>query len=134
MDINKLLEGTDCVCGKKHTCDIKYVYIEKNAVRRLCEVCSEYRHILLVADENTFSAAGEAVTDALSQKIMQNEDVPVIRKMDIQRADGEFQLKRKWNIWWDCLQKESFPYCLDMLALVVLMAKMQPIGVQIVQL
>lgn len=71
MDINKLLECTDCVCGKKHNCDIKYVYIEKNAVRRLCEVCSEYRHILLVADENTFSAAGEAVTDALSQKIMQ---------------------------------------------------------------
>ncbi len=70
MDINKLLEGTDCECGKKHNCDIKYVYIEKNAARRLCEVCSEYRQILLVADENTFCAAGEAVTEALSQKIM----------------------------------------------------------------
>ncbi len=29
MDINKLLKGTHCECGKHHTCDIKYVYIEK---------------------------------------------------------------------------------------------------------
>ncbi len=68
MDINKLLEGIDCDCGKKHTCDIEYVYIEKGAIQRLKEICKKYQNILLVADENTYSAAGEKTEAALSGK------------------------------------------------------------------
>ncbi len=68
MDINKLLEGFNCACGKTHRCDIKYVYIEENAILRLRKICSEYKSILLVADENTFSVAGEKTVDALSGK------------------------------------------------------------------
>ena len=68
MDINQLLQGVDCACGKKHTCEIKSVYIEKNAAARLTALCCDYRHILLVADENTFAAAGGAVAAALQGK------------------------------------------------------------------
>ena len=59
MDINKILKGVDCSCRKNHQCDIEAVYIEKGAISRLAEVCKEYENILIVADENTYSAAGE---------------------------------------------------------------------------
>ena len=68
MDINKLLEGVNCSCGKTHSCDIKYVYIEKNATERLVELCRDYKNVLVVADENTFSAAGEKTLKALADK------------------------------------------------------------------
>lgn len=68
MDINKLLHGIDCSCGKTHTCDIQYVYVERNASDRLSKICAKYNSILIVADENTFSAAGEQTVGALSGK------------------------------------------------------------------
>ena len=66
--INKLLKGIECECGKFHTCDIDYVYIEKNAISRLTEICEKYSSVLLVADENTFAAAGAKTLAALSDK------------------------------------------------------------------
>lgn len=68
MDINKLLKGVDCTCGRHHTCDIDYVYIEKDAISHLTEICKDYTNILIVADENTFGAAGEKTVTALSGK------------------------------------------------------------------
>lgn len=68
MDINKLLSGVNCACGKRHTCDIEYVYIEKNAIERLKEICGKNCSILLVADENTFAAAGAQTVSALAGK------------------------------------------------------------------
>lgn len=68
MDINKLLQGKKCECGKMHTCDIDYVYIEKGAISHLKEICSDYESILIVADENTFGAAGEKTISALEGK------------------------------------------------------------------
>ena len=68
MDINKLLKGVNCDCGRTHTCDIEYVYIENNAIQRLGEICGQDRNILLVADENTFAAAGEKTVSALASK------------------------------------------------------------------
>lgn len=68
MDINKLLEGRKCECGKTHTCDIDYVYIEKGAISHLKEICENYKSILIVADENTFGAAGEKTISALEGK------------------------------------------------------------------
>ncbi len=53
---------------KKHTCDIEYVYIERNAAQRLIEICRKNRNILIVADENTLAAAGEGVVAALEGK------------------------------------------------------------------
>lgn len=72
MDINKLLEGVNCQCGKFHTCDIDYVIIEKGAISRLKEICRDYNSLLIVADENTFKAAGEKTLSALNEKDIQN--------------------------------------------------------------
>lgn len=68
MDINKLLEGKKCECGKQHTCNIDYVYIEKGAISHLKELCENYKGVLIVADENTFGAAGEKTISALEGK------------------------------------------------------------------
>lgn len=69
MDVNELLLGVDCKCGKKHTCNIKHVYIEAGACKRLVEICAQYSKILIVADQNTFGVAGKGVESALSGKI-----------------------------------------------------------------
>ncbi len=68
MDINKLLEGKNCACGRVHTCEIKAVYIEKGATRRLRALCAGYDRVLLVADGNTFAAAGAQTLAALAGK------------------------------------------------------------------
>ncbi|MBE6956516.1 MAG: sn-glycerol-1-phosphate dehydrogenase [Ruminococcaceae bacterium] len=68
MDINQLLQGLDCPCGRPHTCPIQYVYIEPNAAARLGEICGHRDRVLLVADENTYAAAGRQVAEALQGK------------------------------------------------------------------
>ena len=68
MDINQLLQGHVCTCGKTHTCPIQYVYIEPNAAARLSMICKDYEKLLIVADENTYGAAGERTLNALSGK------------------------------------------------------------------
>ena len=68
MDINNLLKGIECDCGKYHTCDIDYVYIERGAINRLSEICNNYNNILIVADENTFAAAGDKTILAIEGK------------------------------------------------------------------
>lgn len=68
MDINKLLQGYDCSCGKHHTCEISHVYIETDAIRHLSTLCADYERILIVADENTFATCGDKVKSVLSKK------------------------------------------------------------------
>ncbi len=68
MDINELLKGVDCACGKRHDCNIKYVYVENGAIKRLAEICKDYKSVLIVADENTYKAAGEQTIKALDGK------------------------------------------------------------------
>ncbi len=68
MDINELLKGVECNCKKYHTCAIDKVYIEHGAMKHFSELCIEYENILIVADENTYEAAGEATIKALSGK------------------------------------------------------------------
>ena len=69
FDINRLLKGVDCSCGKRHTCDIEAVYIGANAIRHLKKLCKNYTRILLVCDENTFAAAGDRVCRVLGRKV-----------------------------------------------------------------
>jgi len=68
MNINEILSGVDCECGKHHTCSIEKVYIEKGAVARLSELCADYKRVIIVADENTYGAGGDRVEAALSDK------------------------------------------------------------------
>ena len=67
MDINNILKGVNCTCGRQHMCDIENVYIEKGAISRLAELCTGYENILVVADENTFGVAGNSVKASLTQ-------------------------------------------------------------------
>ena len=66
MDINELLKGKDCECGRRHDCPIDLVCIESGAEERLKDVFPDDKNILIVADENTFAADGEAVIRALA--------------------------------------------------------------------
>ncbi len=68
MDINNLLKGVHCECGKYHSCNIDYVYIESGAINHLSEICKNYNNILIVADENTFAAAGDITLNAIKNK------------------------------------------------------------------
>jgi len=66
--INQYLAGIHCSCGRHHRCDIDYVAIEHGAITHLTRLCEDFQNILLVADENTFGAAGAKVEDALQGK------------------------------------------------------------------
>lgn len=68
MDINSILDGVECSCGKTHYCDIECVYIESGAISRLKELCKQKENILIVADENTYFAAGGKVEEVLGEK------------------------------------------------------------------
>ena len=68
MDINEMLKGVECACGKTHTCPIEYIYVESGAISHLVGLCKDYGNILLVADENTFGVAGEKTESALGGK------------------------------------------------------------------
>lgn len=68
MDINNILRGADCECGRRHECDIEHVYIEKDACMRLDALTAGKDKILVVADENTYAAAGERTISALAGK------------------------------------------------------------------
>ena len=70
MEINELLQGIDCACGRHHRCDIRYVAIGSNAIAQLGDMVKGYGRILLVADENTYAAAGEKTEKALTGKIL----------------------------------------------------------------
>lgn len=69
MDIQQLLKGTDCSCGRHHSCDIGFVAIEKGAISHLTALTDGYQSVLLVADENTFRAAGAKTEAALGKKL-----------------------------------------------------------------
>lgn len=66
MDIRQLLRKHHCSCGKQHSCGIKYVCIERGAIAQLTHLTADRTSMLLVADENTYGAAGEKVMSALS--------------------------------------------------------------------
>lgn len=68
MQIDMLLAGMDCACGRHHSCDIRHVVIGKGAIASLGEITDGYTSILLVADENTFRAAGAQTENALAGK------------------------------------------------------------------
>ena len=67
MDINELLQGRpDCPCGRPHHCAIERVCVGSGAIARLAEMAEKGTRVLLVADENTYAAAGERTEAALS--------------------------------------------------------------------
>ena len=68
MEINELLKGVDCACGRHHSCPIQHVLIGSGVITGLKDITKQYDSILLVADENTVAAAGAATEAALTGK------------------------------------------------------------------
>ena len=56
-----MIRGGMCSCGKNHTCAIKEIVVADGALSELPRITADYERILLVADENTYRAAGERV-------------------------------------------------------------------------
>ena len=69
LDLNGLLKGVQCSCGKTHECGISYVYIEPNAMARLEQLCADVEKILIVADENTYRVAGAQTESYISGRV-----------------------------------------------------------------
>ena len=70
MDINRILKGVKCnSCGKEHKCPIENVYIESNATKHLSHLTEKYKNVLIVADDNTYSACGKETENALYNKV-----------------------------------------------------------------
>ena len=70
MDLQRMVRGGQCACGRNHTCAIQDIVIARGALRRLPALTEAYRRILLVADGNTYRAAGECAAAILGEKIM----------------------------------------------------------------
>lgn len=64
---NSLGTSFSCQCGHRHSLPIKDCYVGSDAVARLAAYASKHcgKRALLVADENTHAAAGQAVFEAL---------------------------------------------------------------------
>lgn len=76
MNINEILKGIDCQCGKRHDCDIKYVYVEPDAASHLAEITENYKRILIVADGNTYLAGGQKCEEHLFEKYVRRVIFP----------------------------------------------------------
>ncbi len=59
-----------CSCGKEHSVGIRKILIESGCLKALPQVVRELSasHIFLLADENTFAAAGEEIAALLSSE------------------------------------------------------------------
>ena len=70
MNVKELTNGIhNCPCGKDHVCPIDFVEIGAGALDKLPTICADYRHILLVADHNTWKVAGESVYSRLENAV-----------------------------------------------------------------
>lgn len=70
MDIGELnAKYQNCSCGMTHTCPLDFVRIGKGVLPELAGLCSEYKSIVLVADENTYEACGRQVQQILNDKV-----------------------------------------------------------------
>lgn len=62
-------EGVKCACGKVHRAGFSHVIIESGAIRRVPDVVRSYgaKKVFLLADRNTYAAAGEQVAATLGK-------------------------------------------------------------------
>lgn len=73
MALYHRLDGAACACGKTHRTSVKEVIIEEGAIARLPQILSRYgvRKPFLLADPNTWKAAGKQVHAALMHSGME---------------------------------------------------------------
>lgn len=82
MDFEKMLMDKDCECGMVHNCSIKKVVIGADVIKEIAGMVTDYKHILLVADTNTYPVCGEQVETILRRDVSGDriEDVLVYKR------------------------------------------------------
>ena len=75
MNFEELLRDKPCDCGMTHRCSIKHVIIESGAVQKVGSLLGNYRHILLVADTNTYATCGPEVEKQIGDKLERSYQV-----------------------------------------------------------
>lgn len=98
MNINELLKGIDCKCGRRHDCAIGNVIIKENAIEELSKMLSDYKNILIVADRNTYAVCGEEVKRQCcelleNEYIFNDKGVLVPNESEIERLDAQVSEK-----------------------------------------
>ena len=72
MDLNALMQRPAfvCACGKTHSAHLKETLICEGAIRRLSPYVRKYggTKVYILADENTFAAAGKQVLHDLAEE------------------------------------------------------------------
>lgn len=71
LEINDFLKsGLQCICGKAHGISLEHVLIEKDAIKKLPSILRKlgFKKALVVADKNTYKAAGNIVEIALKEE------------------------------------------------------------------
>jgi len=60
----------ECNCGKKHSIDIKSIFIQKNAISKIGDIVRQFPEgkIFLLADANTYKVCGQKVEEILSSE------------------------------------------------------------------
>lgn len=58
-----------CECGRTHRCDVGVLEIGKNALDKIADRMSDRKHVLLVADSNTYPLCGDRVKALLGDSI-----------------------------------------------------------------
>lgn len=69
MDIQGLLQGRACECGREHRCEIEHVVIKAGAINEIGALTANYRKVVLAADENTYRICGAKVEEQLGSKL-----------------------------------------------------------------
>lgn len=69
MDFEKMLADRECGCGMTHSCSIRKVIIREGAMEEIASLLEDYKHILLVADTNTYGICGEQVESQLAGRL-----------------------------------------------------------------
>ena len=82
-----------CICGRTHRCDIPHIHIGRDALGALPLAVEGYRHILLVADRNTYPLCGDRVAALLSGRLegvcrFDTDDVLVPNEESIDRINA----------------------------------------------
>lgn len=69
MELYHQLDGAACACGKTHRTSVKEIVVESGAIKRLPEILKRYgaKKPFLLADQNTWKAAGERALAVLTQ-------------------------------------------------------------------
>ncbi|MFW2501092.1 sn-glycerol-1-phosphate dehydrogenase [Clostridium diolis] len=64
-----LKSGLKCTCGKAHNIGLERVLIEKDAIKKVPDILRDlgFKNSLVVADKNTYKAAGNQVETALKE-------------------------------------------------------------------